>query len=227
MFIESIVDQVCKLLEKDPLRQRKIYEVICAKLFEMQLIDETYRVEELASLRAHYQQALVSLITAPDSRSYNISPLKLEWSRYHTEYEEIGLIAAGGFGKVFKAKHLLDGVFYAVKKIVFKSEDISKFLIKLGEVKTLAKLNHPNIVPYKTAWLEPLFKTASAPSLPDITTIDDSDSDGIVFQNSSSDTSSEAVSVEKVKECNLAVCSYNSLISRHRSSVSRVSNLKK
>lgn len=189
----------------------------------MHLIDETYRVEELASLRAHYQQALVSLITAPDPRSYNMSPLKLEWSRYHTEYEEVCLIAAGGFGKVFKAKHLLDQVFYAVKKIVFKSEDLSKFLIKLGEVKTLAKLNHPNIVQYKAAWLEPLFKTASAPPSPDITTINGSDSDGIVFQNSSSDTSSEAVSVDNVKESNMAVCSFKSIKNRHRSSISRVS----
>lgn len=81
LFIESIIDQVCKLLEKDPHRQRKIYEVICTKLSEMHLIDETYQIEELASLRAHYQQALVSLITSPDTRTYKMSSLQLEWSR--------------------------------------------------------------------------------------------------------------------------------------------------
>lgn len=81
IFVESLIDQLCKFLEKDPLRQRKIYEVICAKLFEMKLIENTYPIEELASLRGVYQQALVSWIST-DSRIYHqLSPIGLEWSR--------------------------------------------------------------------------------------------------------------------------------------------------
>jgi hypothetical protein len=36
---------------------------------------------------------------------------------------------------------------------------VNGFLVSLHEVKMLAKLNHPNIVSYKTAWLEPMAVT--------------------------------------------------------------------
>jgi hypothetical protein len=36
---------------------------------------------------------------------------------------------------------------------------VNGFLVSLHEVKMLAKLNHPNIVCYKTAWLEPMAVT--------------------------------------------------------------------
>ncbi len=76
-------------------------------------------------------------------------------SRYHTEFEELGFLAKGGFGSVFRAKNKLDGCEYAVKKIVLKYCDPDLFAKIFREVTTLAKLTHPNVVSYKTAWLEP------------------------------------------------------------------------
>lgn len=97
-------------------------------------------------------------------------------SRYASEFEELDHLARGGFGSVFKCRNRLDNVEYAVKKIVLKSgccyrsggcsdvhrvrQDGSRsrkngFARIMREVTTLAELTHPNIVCYKTAWLEP------------------------------------------------------------------------
>lgn len=78
-----------------------------------------------------------------------------EWSRYHREFLEISFIGAGGFGNVFKALHRLDGIEYAIKKIKVRSGRVKNIMQHLEEVKTLAKLNHTNIVSYKGAWIEP------------------------------------------------------------------------
>jgi len=75
-------------------------------------------------------------------------------SRYSTDYEEIEYIARGGFGHVFRVRHILDGMEYAVKKIYMQCQNVNIFLENLREVKMLARLHHPNIVAYKAAWLE-------------------------------------------------------------------------
>lgn len=88
-----------------------------------------------------------------------------EWSRYRRDFQEISFIAAGGFGNVFKALHRLDGIEYAIKKIIVRSGRIKNILQHLEEVKTLAKLNHTNIVSYKGAWIEPILPSNFIPYL--------------------------------------------------------------
>lgn len=72
--------------------------------------------------------------------------------RYLAEFEEIELIGEGGFGKVYKVKHKLDGNIYAIKKAIVNYEDLNDRKI-LKEVSLLSKLNHPNIVRYYQSWL--------------------------------------------------------------------------
>uniref|UniRef100_A0A6C0EIR1 Protein kinase domain-containing protein n=1 Tax=viral metagenome TaxID=1070528 RepID=A0A6C0EIR1_9ZZZZ len=76
-------------------------------------------------------------------------------------FKNITPIANGGFGVVYKAQHYLDNEYYAIKRMPMyidfgdKSHISSLLLEKLREIRCLAKLNHPNIIIYKTSWLEP------------------------------------------------------------------------
>lgn len=75
-------------------------------------------------------------------------------SRYEEDFIEAEKLGRGGYGSVYAVKHKLDGLMYAMKKIQFKNTS-SQFMEKvLREVKTLALLNHPNVVRYYSAWIE-------------------------------------------------------------------------
>ncbi|KAG7371225.1 WD40 repeat-containing protein [Nitzschia inconspicua] len=85
----------------------------------------------------------------------------IQYSRYASEFEELGALGKGGFGSVFQCKNALDGRNYAIKKVRIRRSaklsqaEFSRQLQRtLREVKSLALLDHPNIVRYYTAWLE-------------------------------------------------------------------------
>ncbi|XP_049871174.1 eukaryotic translation initiation factor 2-alpha kinase 1-like [Pectinophora gossypiella] len=168
LLVQSLVKQLCTLLEKDLSRANFLYNTICEKLHSMNLIDDSYAMGEFEAMRSQYQRALYQLVTVASGTEIPITlpaswpivqPSGLEWSRYHKEFEELYYIAGGGFGSVFKARHRLDGVEYAVKKVYIKSSDVNSIMSHLAEVKTIASLNHPNIVNYKAAWLEPMIES--------------------------------------------------------------------
>jgi len=62
-------------------------------------------------------------------------------------------LGSGGFSNVYKVYNNLDDKFYAVKKI-----GINQIFYKsLFEVRSMAKLDHKNIIRYHTSWLESKF----------------------------------------------------------------------
>lgn len=83
-------------------------------------------------------------------------------SRYHREFEELGTLGRGGFGVVYHVRHRLDKQAYAVKKVPLSRSRIQKITHHgqseldefLLELKTLARLEHPNIVRYYNGWIE-------------------------------------------------------------------------
>ena len=90
----------------------------------------------------------------------------LQTDRYVREFSELEIVGKGGYGKVFKAKHNLDGSFYAVKRIPVSPAKYAKIQEPgsgelesiLQEVRLLARFDHANVVRYHNAWLE--FTTA-------------------------------------------------------------------
>jgi serine/threonine protein kinase len=85
----------------------------------------------------------------------------IQYSRYSSEFEELGTLGKGGFGSVFQCRNALDGRSYAIKKVrirrsakLSQAEFSRRLQRTLREVKSLALLDHPNIVRYYTAWLE-------------------------------------------------------------------------
>ena len=86
----------------------------------------------------------------------------LHATRYARDFDELGLIGKGGYGKVFRAIHRVDGFQYAVKRIALSPARMKRIKERgkeeldclLEEVRTLARLDHCNIVRYHHAWLE-------------------------------------------------------------------------
>ena len=187
---QSVLLHLCALYEPSNLHRRQLlFTSICSSLEKLNLIESTYKIDELSPLRSHYSHAFVRLmkmaqgsinqiqipenigVTFDTSLNYlpmislnsnlnnkDIDQMLYQHSRYANEFEEIEYLAKGGFGCVYKCRNLLDNIEYAVKKIVLKLNGQKANIIFtkiLREVTTLAMLSHPNIVCYKTAWLEP------------------------------------------------------------------------
>lgn len=78
-------------------------------------------------------------------------------SRYKTDFTELAFLGKGGFASVYKVKNNLDGREYAIKKVPIRAKhlnDKDKLDVIFKEIKTLAKLEHGNIVRYYSAWVE-------------------------------------------------------------------------
>jgi len=83
------------------------------------------------------------------------------FSRYRSDFIELGLLGRGGGGEVVKVRNRLDRRIYAIKKVNLQSEQ-GKFAgigkmqnAKLRrEVTTISRMTHKNIVRYYQAWIE-------------------------------------------------------------------------
>lgn len=90
-------------------------------------------------------------------------------SRYYDDFEEISVLGRGGYGVVHHVRHRLDNQAYAVKKIPLSTARLHRIQKRgepevqdvLRELRTLARLDHPNIVRYYNGWIEWVVGTAS------------------------------------------------------------------
>ncbi|KAM5439195.1 putative non-specific serine/threonine protein kinase [Microsporum canis] len=115
-------------------------------------------------------------LTRPISIPFLYShPSGVGGSRYATEFEEEALIGRGSYGVVYRVRHHVDGQGYAVKKIPLSSKKLQQLQERglrevdniLKEIRTLAKLEHTNVVRYYGAWAEysptPVASRSSSP----------------------------------------------------------------
>lgn len=175
LLVESLVHHLCSLIQSDKAEAEKLYQSICVHLHNMNLIDDTYAMPEFDVMRNQFQRAMYELATVSSGGIDNALTLQIErpmeaasiaLSRYNREFEEIHFIARGGFGSVFKARNKLDGIEYAIKKVNIKYRTMKRLVKHFEEVKTFARLNHMNVVPYKTAWIEPRFDSNTSTDVP-------------------------------------------------------------
>ncbi|KAJ2490045.1 hypothetical protein IWW37_003465 [Coemansia sp. RSA 2050] len=78
--------------------------------------------------------------------------MDMQRSRYHDDFIQLRTLGRGGFGRVFEARNKLDGRRYAIKQIKVKGQITADKTLR--ETKTLASLEHPNIVRYYSSWIE-------------------------------------------------------------------------
>lgn len=136
--------------------------------------NQSYSVSELEGssiFERSQSQALISqsLMAVPEKVSS--SPLRSlmcpiatngrhQESTYQRKFKEICLLGKGGFGQVFRVRHILDEQEYAVKKIRVSASQLEaihdeyQFQDLLNELRALAKLQHRNVVRYFDSWLE-------------------------------------------------------------------------
>lgn len=102
-----------------------------------------------------YQKLTRMQFPPPGINSSILFSLLISCFRYKTDFEEIKVFGKGGFGIVVGAVNRLDGRQYAIKKIKLVATSLDAYTKIIREVSTLARLQHPNVVRYFQAWLEP------------------------------------------------------------------------
>lgn len=86
-----------------------------------------------------------------NSGVFDLEPVR---SRLETDYKNLEMIGKGGFATVHRGENRIDHCKYAFKKIEFTSRSSDTYQKIIREIKSLANLDHPNIVRYHGAWIE-------------------------------------------------------------------------
>lgn len=210
LLVESLMQLLRAMVVPEPDKSSKIIKKIYSFLRQTDLINETYAMDEFEMVRNEYKKLMCQFVYIAQGGRFPLK-IKLEWpltsefgfvsSRYLQEFVEMEKIAEGGCGQVFKARHKLDEVVYAIKKVKLKFAESNNFLESLAEIKIFASINHTNIVPYKTGWIEfllnsrlPLISDGSSEATTTTPSSDatvpsegESDSDVVVFEKESDD----------------------------------------
>ncbi|KAH8429468.1 putative protein kinase [Aspergillus melleus] len=95
-------------------------------------------------------------------------------SRYAMEFSEIKILGRGSFGEVYHVKNHIDGQSYAVKKIPISQKRLEQLQCGgenqletiMKEIRTLARLEHKNVVRYYGAWVEKVRLANYLPRVP-------------------------------------------------------------
>ncbi|KAL4971497.1 kinase-like domain-containing protein [Aspergillus desertorum] len=92
----------------------------------------------------------------------NPKPTNSTMSRYAVEFSEIRIVGRGSFGEVYHVRNHIDGQDYAIKKIPLSEKRLQQLQCGnenqleniMKEIRTLARLEHANVVRYYGAWIE-------------------------------------------------------------------------
>lgn len=95
-------------------------------------------------------------------------------SRYSVEFTELKILGRGSFGEVYHVTNHIDGQDYAVKKIPLSQRRLDQLQYGgqnqletiMKEIRTLARLEHTNIVRYYGAWVEQAHVSGRGPFEP-------------------------------------------------------------
>eukprot|EP00761_Pharyngomonas_kirbyi_P013567 gb/GECH01013596.1/.p1 GENE.gb/GECH01013596.1/~~gb/GECH01013596.1/.p1 ORF type:complete len:669 (+),score=157.62 gb/GECH01013596.1/:1-2007(+) len=124
---------------------------------------ESSLFDSLSNYSSHCKKQCKEIIPAPTPPV--IAPTFFDMlllnhaSRLRLDFKLMRKLGHGGFGSVFHVSHRIDGREYAVKTVKFSfknSYQLRKAYTKVvREVKSLANLDHPNVVRYHQTWFEP------------------------------------------------------------------------
>lgn len=124
-------------------------------------------------------------------------------SRFREEFVKGPCLGKGGFGRVYRATHKLDGVEYAVKKVLLTGSERAQDRA-VREATCLAKLDHPNVVRYYQVWKESVGEAQLSEQFPDSS---DEEEDSYTGDESSMLSFSQPGSLRHSSVANLAAAS--------------------
>ena len=108
LLIESLIWNFCRSNESDKGRQKELFDRLCQQLHKLQLIGSSFKSDSLQPIREFILlkfDELISQIRSQDNRFLLSSPSAgpvinsphlLHQSRYRDDFEDLGLIEAGG-----------------------------------------------------------------------------------------------------------------------------------
>jgi serine/threonine protein kinase len=146
-FSEKSTDLVTE--SEISLEKRKIVNVNTKKIF----------TRNMRKLSEHFTKEFIAEEIRKEKKKKIIKdfPIFLENEKFANCFKDKELIGYGGFGEVYKARHILEDRTYCIKKISFMAKN-DQNLHELGvleEVRTMVTLKkHNNIVEYCTSWIE-------------------------------------------------------------------------
>ena len=80
----------------------------------------------------------------------------LENGKFESKFEKLEDLGEGGFGQVFKVRHILDKNIYAIKRVKLHlgmNQKLENHKV-LREISAMTCLKHKHIIKYATCWLE-------------------------------------------------------------------------
>ncbi|KAK4189638.1 anticodon binding domain of tRNAs-domain-containing protein [Podospora australis] len=164
---KPLEELVSKFFKSDPKKRPRAFE-LCSS--EFLATNAPILVEDESTVVAGSMLSLPQ--SFPRRMRHDSMNRTAVTSRYLEDYVEEARLGRGGFGEVVRARKMIDGRLYAIKKITQRSQETLSEMLK--EVRLLSQMNHPAVVRYYNTWLEE--------------TLDFSETDG----ESSSDDASES-----------------------------------
>lgn len=70
------------------------------------------------------------------------------------DFDFLGKLGEGTYGQVYRARRLVDGQIYVVKKLQIAELNRSEQLAAINEVKLLAAMDHPHVVRYFDSFID-------------------------------------------------------------------------
>ncbi|GIX86461.1 eukaryotic translation initiation factor 2-alpha kinase 1 [Caerostris extrusa] len=162
-LLHILIETLCWILEKDETKRELLFKHITSSLLKEKHLDSTIPITGLSRVRKEYalkfyehiKQVHKTIVPSRQNQGIDLELGQFSYSKnIEDQFDEVEVIASGGFGTVYKVRHKFDKNYYAVKKIVFKYHNDLDYIKVLREVRNIACLKHINIVSYNNAWVE-------------------------------------------------------------------------